>query len=381
MAADERGRVEPGVDPDAERDGAGQEPGDSEDEPGEEAGEHHRRRQVWEGEEQARDRHGEAAADGRSEGEQQVLAIEKLFENGRQEDRHRPVRRSPRSGRRGSQRRPPRRPDQGVEAGDRGRVAREAGEPSQREEPEGPSRNAIAGPRGNCDDEGRGRQEAREQRPIGADDRLQGHGKTEQQAPDGQREEECGAEPVRGRRGSLYRFHVQSTDFTAGRGATAELTWFYSFLCHDPFKIASRNAQQGMAAEPVGSSPRLRDASDRRDAQWTGGPIRGNMDITAVKPGSAAAEAGIGAETARRGFMVRLSVDFENASKTWWEQGGQELWDGITEGFDGSSVVVDESLAESWLETARKIPGWDDGPEYAPNPITVTEVDEFEEDF
>jgi hypothetical protein len=79
--------------------------------------------------------------------------------------------------------------------------------------------------------------------------------------------------------------------------------------------------------------------------------------------------------------MVRLSIDFENPSKTWWDQGGQELWDGITEDFDGSSVVVDESLAESWLETARKIPGWDDGPEYAPNPIAVAEVDEFEEDF
>ena len=79
--------------------------------------------------------------------------------------------------------------------------------------------------------------------------------------------------------------------------------------------------------------------------------------------------------------MIRLSVDFENTSTTWWEQGGRELWEGITEGFDGNSVVVEENLAESWLETARKIPGWEDGPAYAPNPITAAEVDEFEEDF
>jgi hypothetical protein len=79
--------------------------------------------------------------------------------------------------------------------------------------------------------------------------------------------------------------------------------------------------------------------------------------------------------------MIRLSVDFENTSKIWWEQGGQELWEGITESFDDNSVVVEESLAESWLEAASTIPGWDDGPEYAPSPITVTEVDEFEEDF
>jgi hypothetical protein len=78
--------------------------------------------------------------------------------------------------------------------------------------------------------------------------------------------------------------------------------------------------------------------------------------------------------------MIRLSIDFENTSSMWWEQGGQDLWDAITEGFDGNSVVVDESLAKSWLETASQIRGWDDGPEYAPNPVNVTEVDEFEED-
>jgi len=79
--------------------------------------------------------------------------------------------------------------------------------------------------------------------------------------------------------------------------------------------------------------------------------------------------------------MIRLSVDFENTSRVWWEQGGQELWEAITEGFDGNSVVIDASLGQSWLKNARKIPGWDDGPTYAPHPVTVAEVDEFEEDF
>ena len=36
--------------------------------------------------------------------------------------------------------------------------------------------------------------------------------------------------------------------------------------------------------------------------------------------------------------MVRLAIDFEHPSRTWWEKGGQELWDGITEGFDGAFV-------------------------------------------
>ena len=78
--------------------------------------------------------------------------------------------------------------------------------------------------------------------------------------------------------------------------------------------------------------------------------------------------------------MVRLSIDFENASQTWWDKGGRDLWEGITEGFDNNSVVLDDSLAESWLDTARKLPGWDDGPEYAPHPIMLSPIDEFEED-
>ena len=44
--------------------------------------------------------------------------------------------------------------------------------------------------------------------------------------------------------------------------------------------------------------------------------------------------------------MVRLSVDFEFTSRTWWDSGGQELWDGIAEGFDGSAVILEESLAK-----------------------------------
>jgi hypothetical protein len=77
--------------------------------------------------------------------------------------------------------------------------------------------------------------------------------------------------------------------------------------------------------------------------------------------------------------MKRLSVDFEHTSRTWWESGGQELWDGITEGFDGSSVVVDDDLARSWLAEAGRLPGWEDGTEYAPHPIRCSEVDEDEE--
>ncbi len=74
--------------------------------------------------------------------------------------------------------------------------------------------------------------------------------------------------------------------------------------------------------------------------------------------------------------MLRLSIDYECPAPTWWEKGGHELWTSIAEGFDGSSVVLDDSLAESWLARAREIPGWNGGPEYAPHPIALSAVAE-----
>ena len=84
--------------------------------------------------------------------------------------------------------------------------------------------------------------------------------------------------------------------------------------------------------------------------------------------------------TARTTAMIQLSVDFEHSSRTWWDQGGQELWEGISAGFDESAVVLDQDLAESWLAEARKIPGWDDGPEHAPHPVAAYPI-EADEDF
>ncbi|MCH2173337.1 hypothetical protein MK489_21395 [Myxococcota bacterium] len=77
--------------------------------------------------------------------------------------------------------------------------------------------------------------------------------------------------------------------------------------------------------------------------------------------------------------MKRLAIDFEHRSRVWWEAGGQELWDGITDGFDEFSVVLDDSLAESWLSGAEAIEGWNDGHESAPHPIRLSDVADDEE--
>lgn len=69
--------------------------------------------------------------------------------------------------------------------------------------------------------------------------------------------------------------------------------------------------------------------------------------------------------------MVKLSVDFEHGSRTWWQAGGQELWEGLTGGFEESSVVVDDDVARSWLAEAAQLSGWSDGPAFAPHPIAA----------
>ncbi|MCP4007202.1 MAG: hypothetical protein GY725_23715 [bacterium] len=78
-------------------------------------------------------------------------------------------------------------------------------------------------------------------------------------------------------------------------------------------------------------------------------------------------------------MFVRLAIDFENPAKGWWKSGGQDLWESILEAFDNNDVVVEESIAHSWLAEAEKIPGWTGGPDYAPHPIVVKEVDEDED--
>ena len=77
--------------------------------------------------------------------------------------------------------------------------------------------------------------------------------------------------------------------------------------------------------------------------------------------------------------MVKLAVDFENPGELWWQSGGTDLWDALREGFDGSNVIVDQSIADSWLAEAARLPGWQGGPEWAPHPICVKPLDEDEE--
>ncbi|MDG2049999.1 MAG: hypothetical protein P8M78_07535 [Myxococcota bacterium] len=77
--------------------------------------------------------------------------------------------------------------------------------------------------------------------------------------------------------------------------------------------------------------------------------------------------------------MIRLAVDFENPCPEWWASGGQELWDALVEAFDGNHVVVEESLADSWIREASKLPGWEGGPEWAPHPICLKAINDDEE--
>jgi hypothetical protein len=74
--------------------------------------------------------------------------------------------------------------------------------------------------------------------------------------------------------------------------------------------------------------------------------------------------------------MMKLVIDFEHTSRRWWDAGGKALWDAITDEPGAGKVVVDEDLAASWIAQAEAIPGWNDGPEYAPHPIALVHADE-----
>lgn len=53
----------------------------------------------------------------------------------------------------------------------------------------------------------------------------------------------------------------------------------------------------------------------------------------------------------------------------------------MTEAFDGSGIIVDDDLAESWLRQAKELEGWADGHEYAPHPVRISDFDEDDVDY
>lgn len=60
---------------------------------------------------------------------------------------------------------------------------------------------------------------------------------------------------------------------------------------------------------------------------------------------------------------VGLEADSENAAMAWWDSGGRELFAEV----DGQVLELAEHQA--WLARAESIPGWSDGPGYAPYPV------------
>ena len=77
--------------------------------------------------------------------------------------------------------------------------------------------------------------------------------------------------------------------------------------------------------------------------------------------------------------MLKLSIDHEFVSRTWWESGGEGLWDAVSDG--AGSVVLEDDIARSWLEQASRLPGWSDGHEYAPHPIAASSLSDDDPDL
>ena len=54
--------------------------------------------------------------------------------------------------------------------------------------------------------------------------------------------------------------------------------------------------------------------------------------------------------------MIRIAIDFECSADRWWDSGGRELWESLVEGFDGNSVLLDPSIADSVMQQASAPP-------------------------
>lgn len=70
-----------------------------------------------------------------------------------------------------------------------------------------------------------------------------------------------------------------------------------------------------------------------------------------------------------------LMIDWENNAEEWWEAAGKNfdifeprISEWINKG-SSPELLVSEEEGNKFLDAARTLPGWNDGPEYAPNPV------------
>lgn len=76
--------------------------------------------------------------------------------------------------------------------------------------------------------------------------------------------------------------------------------------------------------------------------------------------------------------MKRIAVDFENNAEAWWDAATTS--DNAPEAFapmladNADEIIVSDEDAITILTWAEQLPGWNDGPEYAPTALTVQEA-------
>lgn len=76
--------------------------------------------------------------------------------------------------------------------------------------------------------------------------------------------------------------------------------------------------------------------------------------------------------------MPSVTVDYENRAEQWWAA-AREAADApkpvlpLLEIGGLETVTVSDAEAEAILVWAERLPGWDTGPEYAPNPLLIHE--------
>lgn len=73
--------------------------------------------------------------------------------------------------------------------------------------------------------------------------------------------------------------------------------------------------------------------------------------------------------------MKRIAVDFENSAEAWWDAArsadGRPAAMNVLLYTNETDVTVSDDAALDLIAWAESLPGWNDGPEHAPHPLTV----------
>lgn len=145
---------------------------------------------------------------------------------------------------------------------------------------------------------------------------------------------------------------------------------------------AREHAESAAASFTVEQACEWLDAADRREHGDASGLIWDGWAAYEAEGGSLQAFQDLVTAAVRREFagrISRISVDWENNAELWWDAArdapdAPAAINKLSERYD-HDVYVPRSEVDAILAWGAKLPGWGDGPAYAPHPIIARDIE------